>query len=826
MKLHHLGSTVLLLALALGSCGESGGTPPVLPPVALSYPGSGFDLEPDQPITPIAPAAQVGGGAWTVTPALPTGLSLDPGTGVISGTPTGYVRRSLHEVTVENASGSASTWLTFRVGGEARFAYASSRTDGAISEFGVRADGGELFSLGWIGVGGTLANPLGAAGLAVDEDGEVLCRVNDFDLACFTIDGASGRLDRLPVPDTTNRVSLSTGPHAVAIRPDGRFVFVTSGDSDRVRTYEITQATGALVQRDEKTTDAAPTRIACDPHGRYVAVLHAYDDTEGSEGTTVRSYAVVPGTGQLVLPQSLELEGVRTTALAYDPVGLNLYVAGDLPSGRIHHFRVDPVTGTLTARGSLGAGTEPVALSVSPDGRFVHAVDRAGARVLIFRVDLADGSLTATGSYAVGGAPEGLAHSFDGAELHVLDPSLQELQVLAVDAADGELSPGSLRRVRAGTNSLVQVAGASGLQPRAVSLVSAGEVSQDVRSFLIDPATGRLDDQGLAPIATIGVPTGVMVDPRGRFAFVACRSGPVGQQNTVESFPFDAAGHVQDTGVVSIFPEGTNLGATPGWLRGDPGGRLLYTPLPETVNDILAVLPIDPSGSVLDQSGGAVSLPEARGEISEARISPSMQYLYLAVGSGAQFAQGELQVLQVAATNGRTGESPLLVLEAQGFPSAIAFDPTGRFAYVTLRDSNLVQAYSVDLDGGLTPIGPGSATRDEPVDVELTEDGRFAYVVCADTDAVGQLLLYDVDPTTHELINGTTLAREWRETRPAGTPCTRVLLPPGGGFLHVLDQGLSRVVTFTTDAEGVPSSPQVDAINGTPTDADHLILLE
>ena len=829
MLLRH-GRPLLLLPLLLVACGKSGGTPPLAAPGALSYGGSGFDLAPGQAIDPLEPTTVGEGGVWTVAPDLPAGLQLDAATGIISGTPSSsFLRRSLHEVVVENESGTASAWLNFRIGGAARFSYASSGTDGAISELGVGDGSQPLRALGWAGVGGTLANPLGATDLAVDEDGQVLCRVNAFDLACFAIDGATGRLEPLPDPDTTNRVNLSTGPHDLAMRPDGSYVFVTSGDSDRIQAYRITQGSGALSLVDEKTTDPDPLGVACDPQGRYLAVRHDYDDTEGSEGTTLRSYAIVPGTGQLVLPVSVELEGVQLTDLAYGPVGRNLYACGTLPEGRIHHLRVDPVTGELTLQDSLGAGTAPEDLQVSPTGRFVHATDPTGGQVLVFRVDLLDGSLTATGAYTTGGTPEGLAYSFDGSELMVLDPSRQLMETFAVDEATGDLTLLRQRRVRAGTDRLVQVTGSAALLPRAISLVAAGAGSNEVSSYLVDPATGGLDDQGLAPIATIGTPTGVTVDPLARFAFVACRNGPAGQQNTVESFDLDAAGHVQDQGTVSVFPEGTNLGATPGLLRPGPGGRLLYTPLPDTANELLAVLPVNPDGSVLDDKGGAISLPEARGPITDVDISPSMQNLYLTVEAGPTFATGEVQVLQLAATNGRTGESPQFTIEAAGAPSSIVFDPTGSHAYVTLRDSNLVQAFSVELDGSLLPVGPGSTTRDRPVDIVLSEDGLHAYVVCTGADPgvdVGQLLLYDVDPTTRELVDADTGTRTWREEVTAGTPPTRVLLPPGEDFLHVLDEGFSRIVVFDIDAEGVPTFSAVAPVTTDPVGASHTIVLE
>ncbi len=60
----------------------------------------------------------VGGGAvssWSVSPTLPAGLSLDPATGVISGTPTAVTATATYTVTAANAAGSTQATLSVTV---------------------------------------------------------------------------------------------------------------------------------------------------------------------------------------------------------------------------------------------------------------------------------------------------------------------------------------------------------------------------------------------------------------------------------------------------------------------------------------------------------------------------------------------------------------------------------------------------------------------------------------------------------------------------------------------------------------------------------------
>jgi glucose/arabinose dehydrogenase len=86
-------------------------------PSGLTYAIAPLLLRADEPATDDVPT--VGGGApttWQVTPTLPTGLALDPATGVISGTPTEETPTATYTVTASNAGGSTQTTLDVVVG--------------------------------------------------------------------------------------------------------------------------------------------------------------------------------------------------------------------------------------------------------------------------------------------------------------------------------------------------------------------------------------------------------------------------------------------------------------------------------------------------------------------------------------------------------------------------------------------------------------------------------------------------------------------------------------------------------------------------------------
>ena len=86
------------------------------PPSNVTYAPSSLTLTKDVAMTSITPT--MGGGAvtsWTVSPALPAGLSLNNTTGVISGTPTAVTPLTNYTITASNAGGSNSTIVTLQV---------------------------------------------------------------------------------------------------------------------------------------------------------------------------------------------------------------------------------------------------------------------------------------------------------------------------------------------------------------------------------------------------------------------------------------------------------------------------------------------------------------------------------------------------------------------------------------------------------------------------------------------------------------------------------------------------------------------------------------
>src|ERR1700690_842563 len=105
--------SVLAAMLLLAGCGSAGHA--TQPPV-LSYSTTAAVYTKGTAITPDAPTDSGGAAtAYAVLPGLPAGLSLDPTTGVISGTPTAVTAKAAYTVTASNAGGSSSVGLSITV---------------------------------------------------------------------------------------------------------------------------------------------------------------------------------------------------------------------------------------------------------------------------------------------------------------------------------------------------------------------------------------------------------------------------------------------------------------------------------------------------------------------------------------------------------------------------------------------------------------------------------------------------------------------------------------------------------------------------------------
>ncbi|MCB1144914.1 MAG: putative Ig domain-containing protein [Leptospiraceae bacterium] len=85
------------------------------PPSNLSYSGAPYTYTKDVAITSVSPTITGTATSYSVSPSLPTGLSINTTTGVLSGTPTAITSTATYTVTASNSAGSTTYGLDITV---------------------------------------------------------------------------------------------------------------------------------------------------------------------------------------------------------------------------------------------------------------------------------------------------------------------------------------------------------------------------------------------------------------------------------------------------------------------------------------------------------------------------------------------------------------------------------------------------------------------------------------------------------------------------------------------------------------------------------------
>ena len=245
------------------------------------------------------------------------------------------------------------------------------------------------------------------------------------------------------------------------------------------------------------------------------------------------------------------------TAVAADPVapfayavsaGVTNPATNQAPDGTVRAYQIDQSTGQLVRLSGpeAPAGQSPISIAVDPMGRFVYA-----------------------GNYGYGAAIVGNA-------------GLGSVSAYTVNSTTGVLTPVSGSPFTAGYGLSWLV-----IHPSGKYLYAVNTGSDNVSGFAIDPAAGGLTPVVGSPFATppslfsTENPTGIAIDPAGRFLFVSSSNTPdlfafaidpnTGTLSPVPGSPFSLG--CVSWELQTIIPP---TGCSPGGIAVDPSGGFLY----------------------------------------------------------------------------------------------------------------------------------------------------------------------------------------------------------------------------------------------------------
>lgn len=673
------------------------------------------------------------------------------------------------KITATSSSLSGSTQLTIVIGSTlpaARFAYVTNGVDNSMSTYVVDSATGVLRTTGYIPTG---TNP---ADVKVDPRGKFLYIANadDNTISGFSINSASGTLS----PVSGSPFSVGTFPTAIGLDPAGLYAYVVNQNS--VSAFRVDPLTGVLtpLQGSPFPETSTAGSITVDPLGRFIYV-----------GNLV--FAIDPSSGKLTQTSGSPTPG--GTGLTISPDGKFAFAISDwCSSSNLLAFTLDPTNGALTAvAGSPFTAPMdlPGGVAVDPSGKFLYSANHsvcsphpAMGSASTFTID-ASGALTAVGSIPVLYGPEGIQLDPSGKFGYVTTAT--EVQILSIGTG-GQLSLSGAARVRSGPNRVALGLGAASVAYNSESVYAANAVSNDVSMYVVDASSGTLTSNGAIPAGSL--PRGIAVSPLGRFAYVANQAS-----NNVSMYTIDPV-----TRALS-FADSVAAGTGPSSVAVDPSGRFVYVGNLSsndvsmftidastgvlTVNGTIAAgttpfaMTVDPTGRYLfvaNQGSGDVSmysisptsgtltsvgpLPFGISTPVSVEVDPSGRFFYVCSNVN------QLSVYEILETNGVSGLSPpefnlVETLTAGTQATPLAFDPTGRFAYVGDVVSNVVLTYAVDSNtGALTSTGSVAAGM-YPVSISVDPSGRLVYV--ADQNS-NNLSIYSVDSKTGMLTPSGTIA--------------------------------------------------------------------
>jgi|HubBroStandDraft_5_1064220.scaffolds.fasta_scaffold24131_3 6-phosphogluconolactonase len=258
----------------------------------------------------------------------------------------------------------------------------------------------------------------------------------------------------------------------------------------------------------------------------FVYVANVYSNN-------VSGYAVNASDGSLTqLKGSPFATGYGPAGIAIDPTGKFAYVANNGgvsgKPGNVSAFAINAHTGALTqvAGSPFGAGANPIAVAIRPDGKFAYVVNYSSHNVSVFTINAKTGALQKVDVAQTGNDPTALAIDPSGKfvyESHTgFHPDFRSghLDGYAIDG-----TAGSLKKIKRAGN-------ATNLDPVSATIDASGKFlyvanydGQSISAYEITAATGALSAVQGSPFLTEIDPGAVAANPNLPVIYVAVDLG-------------------------------------------------------------------------------------------------------------------------------------------------------------------------------------------------------------------------------------------------------------------------------------------------------------
>ena len=547
--------------------------------------------------------------------------------------------------------------VALQVNPSGKFLYAANSGSSNVSAYTINGSDGALTTIS----GSPFTSGTTPSGLFVTPSGKFVYVANSGsnNVSGYSLNATSGVLTAV----SGSPFAAGTKPSAVAVDPLSKFVYAANSGSNNVSEFTLNSTTGVLTKISGSPVSAgsAPVAVSVDPSGRFVFTGNTTsDDVSGFalNGSSGALTALVPGPIRArTSPVSLVVSS-GTTKITYTP---SYAFVADFEgfSGAVPVLSVNASSGALTViKGSpFGTGT-PRAIAASVNGQFVYSANSDGSNTIgEYTVNTATGALTSVGTIANGDSPYGVA----------IDPSSRFVYAVAIDtngvyAYSINAKTGVLTAIKGSPFTSDVVAPDSvAVDPTGRFLVVGEGCCADtagVTVFTINPTTGKLTvvkGSPFLPASGVSEPSGVVVDPTGRFVYVA-NGGSFGTGGATVFGISASTGKLIAVG--SVIPGGL----APWAITTDVTGSYVYM----TGNDssIYAYAIDNTTGELTNITGSpfAATAP-SRGITAD----PSGKFLYVAnssqlLGYGITAGKGTLKVLSGSPFTAGNGPLALSVM--------------------------------------------------------------------------------------------------------------------------------------------------------------------
>jgi 6-phosphogluconolactonase len=265
------------------------------------------------------------------------------------------------------------------------------------------------------------------------------------------------------------------------------------------------------------------------------------------------------------------LFGVQRDILAASPApGLERFYIGTY-SGAIYQSSLNLGTGSFGTLTRSATSGDPSFLALTPDRRFLYAVNEGGGAVVAFSVSATNGNLTLLNQMpSNGAAPAYVAVDRTGKNVIVANYTGGSVTVFPI-GTDGKLGAATSHIQHPGTSPHPHCVTID--QSNHFALVCDAGLDQ-IRCYVLDAAAGTLTTNTalITSVAAKSGPRHMAFEPQYKRAYVICETA-----STVIAFNYDATnGTLSSFQTISTLPPGGFSGNTGAEIAVHPSGKFIY----------------------------------------------------------------------------------------------------------------------------------------------------------------------------------------------------------------------------------------------------------